>query len=386
LLRIIIIPSELFRHNQEEYKDGGKHFLIYKAEDGDIEIELNYDEHAPSLAPPVGTIIMKWKGRTVAPATEHAEESPEESVPFPTLTTSSAKTTPSPTFARLCLHAGVDLLAEQGISTERENSPPDRAHTLPDHEDNYPLTLADWTGEVSAEPPGPFDLVFLPRPNKPSTGLLAACELTPIARYGETESYEFCAKGVTLAIEDDDGNPQYYRGNAFVQLTDRGLTPGIQPPRRDRVNQLRHRLFRTGHFAVPDNQPRHEQANLTIPHGDPGPDETPGIQELTEGEVTAVIEELIEDPIEHMHGKRTYEIHRNMDGAVVVTRVPFQAAGWSGEADLTEEGNVNEQQHKFPAHITPTHTLSVPTLPGAASSLPTRASSSSPSYLLLQAR
>ena len=238
-----------------EYEEGGKHFQIYKANDGNIEVALVYDEYEPSLAPPVGTVIMKLKGRTKVPVEEGPDQrspgierntrvqSPECNQPQPLETTDEEDnyqemrreeetgnlpkertlpkiepSNPKPTHA--CLHIGLDD-NESRVDHQAGDDPLRDPGTLtPDddeEDDDGPTTHMGLGRGIHQNLPGPFDIKFLPAPDIPSNGLLAARQLVPIAQYGETEEYEFYAKGVTLVLDDEDENPKYYRGNAFIR-------------------------------------------------------------------------------------------------------------------------------------------------------------------------
>ena len=365
-----------------EYEEGGKHFQIYKANDGNIEVALVYDEYEPSLAPPVGTVIMKLKGRTKVPVEEGPDQrspgierntrvqSPECNQPQPLETTDEEDnyqemrreeetgnlpkertlpkiepSNPKPTHA--CLHIGLDD-NESRVDHQAGDDPLRDPGTLtPDddeEDDDGPTTHMGLGRGIHQNLPGPFDIKFLPAPDIPSNGLLAARQLVPIAQYGETEEYEFYAKGVTLVLDDEDENPKYYRGNALVRISNEGIQEA-RPPARARVNRMREKLFRMGRYAVPKVGTNEEQPNKD-PEGSLQMDTLAGTLEMTGSELTAVLEDLMDNPIEQIKEKRTYEIFKNPNGLVLVTRVPFDEQEWTNENELAEEGNLKEERRE----------------------------------------
>jgi len=248
-----------------EYAEGGKHFQMYKARDGSIEVALVHDEYAPSLTPPEGTIVMKLKGRTEKPEEEESgnqetnveekdcDDEDEEGRPQPLNVPDNIlsyvveeqdditqNNSPEPEqwtpdaipadqmFACMCLHVGLDNEHEQGLQEEITIVPEDLEEEASDEEGvRDALSPAQRIYQDLRETLG---VAFLTPPDVPSNSLLAACEFIPITQYGGADDYEFYAKGVTLVMEDEDENPVYYRGDALVRIKDNGLVPDVRPP------------------------------------------------------------------------------------------------------------------------------------------------------------
>ena len=78
----------------------------------------------------------------------------------------------------------------------------------------------------------------------PYKGLLAAQELTPIARYDGPEDIGFYAKSVTIVWNNDQGEPAYYQGDALIRVSQRDTRPGPKYPSRRSIKIIRDWLFR----------------------------------------------------------------------------------------------------------------------------------------------
>src|SRR6201992_1266117 len=192
-------------------------------------------------------------------------------------------------------------------------------------------------------------------PRYPSNALLAIRELVPIVRYdNENNDFEFYARGVTLATDEGSGKASY-RGNALIRISGRDQRPGPRLPSRRRTEFYRQHLFRTNANQV---QPQDEKSwNLPeMYHKRTKPDNLEDDRvhhrkevigdngvEMTKDEIEAMMDELMSNPVEGIHTERTYEIKKNQDGAVKVTRLPPENLTLEGIGGRTKEKEVSKR-------------------------------------------
>jgi len=113
--------------------------------------------------------------------------------------------------------------------------------------------------------PVPKKIWYPPASEKSSNGMLAAQEVTSYAQYDDTNDHEFFAKGVTLVVEDDEGKPAYYRGDATIRISQRSMHSEPKPPNRRRVNHLRKQMFRIGKHIKADQGTRIKDRQTKTP-------------------------------------------------------------------------------------------------------------------------
>ena len=207
--------------------------------------------------------------------------------------------------------------------------------------------------EVNRLFPGEDVVRLLPLMAKPSNGMLAAREVIPFARYGDREEYEFYAKGVTLAMDNENKETTYYRGSALIRITDREVPQGPKLPTRQRVEYFRRRLFRADRLAKDKEKEGVENSpdpNKLEHRGDAPPDRNTGIGnadkegppgqpkkgQMTREEIAAVVADLMKHPIGNLEGKRVYEIQRTNTGRVLVTPMPLDFGKWKNDGGNPE--------------------------------------------------
>ena len=66
--------------------------------------------------------------------------------------------------------------------------------------------------------PVPTRIDRIPPPENPTNGLLAARDITLFAQYDQLYNFELHAKGITLAMDGEDGEPTYLRRNATIRI------------------------------------------------------------------------------------------------------------------------------------------------------------------------
>ena len=391
-----------------EYQEGGKHFQIYKADDGNIDVVLERDDYAPSLAPPVGTVVMKLKRRTIIPKEEANEpeasidgnedrneggdedrtpvqsgdRTPRLDVPMDvSIEVSSedqnedeemeSESYQSPDDLREAIHPlaclmvtlqeGETLDAMEGETVKGDSDDADDPElTGPVCEDCEAKLQGDLPPSLARDLiknfPFPLDLQYLDPKIPPSNGLLAAQEIIPFAQYADSEDYEFYARGVTLALNDNEDKTIYCRGNALIRLNNREMETTQRPPTRARVDHMRQRLFRMGAYATP--HPRAKKMPDTVSANDPETHwQTPNIgvprrvapaeihngHEMSPDELAAVLDVLMKNPIEEMEEQRSYTIQKGENGQVLVTRAPFNMGEWVNEEPTISVKDENDE-------------------------------------------
>jgi hypothetical protein len=242
---------------------------------------------------------------------------------------------------------------------------------------NQPVLHPDRSEDMEWDPPNmsleeiidqkfpvPHQTEYAPTPafGNRRTGMLAARELFPVATYDDEYNHEFYGRGVTLVTETADGEPAYHRGDALIQMTQRDPQPGPPCPSRGRVNHMRKRLFRLNEYARPhpndteDNVPNKQEppapaedtAEPRAPHGasPPATSESETRNQISKAELEAVIEDLMEDPIEVLKEIRVYQIERNADGLIAVTRVDVDPEQMERKPNKPSGADVSEEPSK----------------------------------------
>ena len=97
--------------------------------------------------------------------------------------------------------------------------------------------------EIDQHFPVPLKIRYAPPPEFPSNGVLAAREIIPYAQNDDASDFVFYAKGITLVLDDNEGKPTYYRGNAAIRVSRRNLDPEMLSPKRNRTTYLREKMF-----------------------------------------------------------------------------------------------------------------------------------------------
>ena len=213
--------------------------------------------------------------------------------------------------------------------------------------------------EITMNFPIPDKTSFPPIPKERSNGVLGAYEVVPIAQYPGRDDHEFYAKGVTLAINDENEEVTYYRGNALIRIAGNDWLPKLRTPTRARVNHLRYRLFRMGAYSkeaqqdltnVPrpcdkrsalDEDLRHLHQTSNTNPDKPSSDSTG--EEMGSDELAAVVNELTKNPIQNPEEKQVYRITKHKDGRVVAARVLEGTPEWTFGFNKAESGNINNQ-------------------------------------------
>ena len=209
--------------------------------------------------------------------------------------------------------------------------------------------------------PPPRHTRYLPEPLEPTNGLLAVRHLIPYAQYDRDNDMTFYARGATLVIDEEDGEPAYYRGNAVIRITDRDGRPGPKPPSRRKVNMVRNQLFRTHEFAKPpelseehdipasiEEPPQAQNSKDASPdradqHGDmTNTDSLRGT--MTQNELEAIMQEIMTEPIEEIGERRAYKIEQQADGSIIVTRQSFDPEVWKQENDGAAERIISDER------------------------------------------
>ena len=195
----------------------------------------------------------------------------------------------------------------------------------------------------------------------PSTGVLAAKEVMPVAWFADLQGYEFYARGVTLVIDDKNGIATQFQGNARIRLTGPGKSPYVKPPSRARVRWIRRGLFRTNQqvrrnqddcYAPEQQETKPAEEDSQSPHPQKG--KGPGLalhelngEELTPEEIGAVVSDLKKLPIRRPGRHRIYQIQKDKDGRVIVERMLGGEWSEGGERanmqDDSEEPNASKK-------------------------------------------
>ena len=377
-------------------RGGGKHYLLYKKDDGALAVILTHDDRAATPHPQEEKLVMTLDRRISVTSEEIDDSSCKEaeltgtehgrpgnpvrlSVPVnPTSNTIkingetpwdddddspikvAALRPPTPeehgqTYTCSCMMVSVD----GGIGSEPPPSEEGDSDGREDAGGSYGMEEF-WTEEEATEddilraealPGGELadeihqnfpraQVNYLPIMDDRSNGVLAAIEVIPIAQYADREDYEFYARGVTLAMDDEDQEVTYYRGNALIRISGNDGLPKLKTPARLRVNHARHRLFRMGQFSLEKEE--ESRKNEPIPCREDRPPEgnhrpTPDTHEttskslfgnakgqvMTPEEIAAIVDELVERPIKEVGEKRAYAMIKMDDGIVIAMRVPL---------------------------------------------------------------
>ena len=362
-----------------EHSDGGKKFLVHSTERGTIAItEIADMEYPYADSTKTGICYMELERTESGDLQEVTRSSPEAYMGAPKIFRTN-RTNSLITEEQLNAAEETDLTAESlaaEVSGSEEEPKPRKCLMISGIQAvqrrrseqkarNYEETSSeiiqeedqeDWedTDNRNYRPKDTFDpsierelnenfperktVRFIPIPEKPSNGILAARQLIPMAQYDEEDDVEFLARGVTISWNENN-NFVNFRGNALIRATRQDELIKWKAPSRSRVRLARERLFRTGPFAkrvseiVRPNYPISfvgkvgaDDASKSKPserfHQIPNENEMdPGV-EIPSEELEAVITELMVDPIDIIGEKRAYEIWKHSSGEVEVTRLP----------------------------------------------------------------
>ena len=402
-----IIEVMRWLENAPEDQKHGKHYLLHKADDGSIVVSLILDEKAKLPGPTVERQVLKLQRQTrmllieestrevlnaerprhtVPGATDRAYQGPrhvrarpdgsewvnrnpaniqqngEEPLTVTALDQYPVGSKPEEAGAA-CVCMAVRLEKEEGPDGKLANEGEPKAkgeesteydakglggdEEEPEVPDLWEIALEDpeLADEIAQKFPIHIPSRNLPVYGGPSNGMLAAMEVIPIAQYGDREDFEFYARGVTLALDDEEGDTTYYRGNALIRIAGNDRRPKLKTPTRSRVNQMRERLFRMGQYSregqetlkdeltsrnilAPVEEDRHTTQRLGVDHG-PLVGSPPG-GNLTANELKTVIDDLVANPIEDPGKKRVYEIKKLASERIAATRIPLNMNEWRG--------------------------------------------------------
>ena len=165
--------------------------------------------------------------------------------------------------------------------------------------------------EYPENAPEPLYMEYLPPPQQPPNGILAAIKMFPFASDDETCEVHFRAQGVTLATQDRNGGVAYYHGDATIRIEEPEPGTAIEVPRRWRTNEMRNRLFLTDEFTP--NVRRTEVRQF--PNDGRDRDLKPY---MTPEEMDALVQELITEPMGPNETVRAYTIRKKKNGVVIV--------------------------------------------------------------------
>ena len=182
---------------------------------------------------------------------------------------------------------------------------------------------------------------YILRDEDPGPGLLAAREIIPMALCNERGDLEVFARGITMSWEER-GQLVHHRGNARITIMRPGAWPQPKTPSRGRTRQAREWLFKNeGQMRRPKEETENFDEPVTQPHshtnimrrkdGDgriapeeecEGREEGRDREEMTRGVLEAVVENLVDDPLDGPYETRTYEITEHEDRHVMATHLP----------------------------------------------------------------
>ena len=238
----------------------------------DVAMEVNSEEAEQTAPPPQDTGVGN------SPPTLEAVKIPGNPN-NPTLVTPTPDPTSNRTYACLATIVVHDKEPERPESANcdqhrdgiKDNSPKTE---VPWHSPEY---LQAWNNphkardyqvqkEISRTFPVPRTITYAPPPKNRTNGVLAAGEVRPYAQYDDCSDFAFYAKGITLVLDDNEGVPTYYSGNAAIRVSRRDLDPSLIFPKRKRTSYLRDKMFQMS--ARPRQIPDRRQEDL------PGMNET----------------------------------------------------------------------------------------------------------------
>ena len=176
-------------------------------------------------------------------------------------------------------------------------------------------------------------------PMSSNGGVFASRQIIPIARYDGQEDYKFLARQATLCWKEE-GVTKYCRGDVLLRMTQRNPDPGPRMPSRKRVRTYCDNLLHNKTFGTPTSKQKrpgqtHQHwisrnvdtsVDLHGTDGEQGEDVPEGYgEEMSSTELEAVAEELMSDPMMKINERRAYEIIKNLEGRVIVTRIPHSS-------------------------------------------------------------
>ena len=407
-----------------EYREGGYRFLLHQTEARTIAVSLIGDERDPKRSRVIGERVLELgrsksgklyevfavgtvshgryqeteEGRgTITetdqerlnysdPQIQHSESEsditpsittlhPSERINDPVLGTSTHPSTSDRTYSCLVTildheRKGEGELAKTERNLDEERN--DRIYVKVPPPNEY---LQIWGNprekhdcriqqEIDQAFPVPQKIKYAPPTSNTSNGVFAAQAILPYAQNDDKMDFEFYAKGVTLVLDDEEGNPTYYHGKAAIRITQYDLEQDFVVPKRRRTAYLREKMFKMEPrnrsntekdnlrdrnalpFSVPDGTERPCDSNQT--HTKTNPEATneskPHMEGKNEEEEKAVKRAVVSDDLEEDYENGTYRLEQNDDGSFKLNRVVASRAFAEKKRTAAEEGEMNEER------------------------------------------
>ena len=174
------------------------------------------------------------------------------------------------------------------------------------------------------------NLRYIPPPPRIPTGIVAAEALYHFAVDEKKGDYYFQARDATLVTEDQNGKPSYYWGDVTIRLKEPDSDRATLNPSFPRTNDARKRIFKLGKYGDPPS--------IRPLDCRPPPAKRPRIQayrtrEMSQDELEAIIEKLMDEPLESKEDTRAYTIERREDGLVLIRSKAMPDNGLDGMSD-----------------------------------------------------
>ena len=248
------------------------------ASHGRFQRHLQLTNRAPTFAPIIETPVHPHLPEDIH---NHHTESPPISSNYPTdLKTEPSTKDPPPNTIYLCFAAILDHDQKPGkekptqgdlkepasaaLMNSTDGIIPEGPSEAQVHQEGSNLKIQD---EHDLNFPVPKTIWNAPACEKQSNGVLAAQEVISYAQYDNINDHEFFAKGVTLVVDNDEGKPTYFQGNAMIRISQRSTPLEPKSPNRRRVNRLRRQLFKMNKHVKEDQgtEIRHIQPKIPLP-------------------------------------------------------------------------------------------------------------------------
>ena len=176
----------------------------------------------------------------------------------------------------------------------------------------------------------------LPTIKSPHPGILGALELAPVAGNDEREGVEFYAKKATIVWDDAQGRAKLCRGEAVIRMKTRKEPPDADKIPRSRINAARRTLFRHEDRKRKNDQEKemegagtHKKITCNLTLGQEGPQDAEELYkrkarsvQVTREEMESITDELVRNPLDKKYELRTYEIVKLESGVVEIRRIP----------------------------------------------------------------